>query len=306
MTSELEKSLAQELLQEKRRDRRWRNVRSLLWLIVAMVYGALIFDLRLPQRDIKGPYVSLVRLNGMIMPGANFSAQKAIPALNAAFRDRDAKGVIILINSPGGSPVQASILHDRILNLKQRYHKKVAVVGEDALASGGYLVATAADKIFVNRDTLTGSIGVVFSGFGFVDLMNKVGVTRRIYTAGEHKDRLDPFEPANPADITKLKQVMDSVHQTFIRDVEAGRGDRLKGDRAQLFSGDFWSGEQAVALGLADGTANVWEVVRQEFKAKSMKDYTPRPPLFADIAGALGTTLGFNLQHDVPVKTQAF
>lgn len=306
MTQALEQSLTAELLAEKRRDRRWRTVRSLLWLVVVIVYGVVLFGPDMTTPTLKGPYVSLVRLNGMIMPGASFSAQKAIPVLDAAFRDRNARGVVIVINSPGGSPVQASILHDRILTLKQRYHKKVAVVGEDALASGGYLVATAADKIFVNRDTLTGSIGVVFSGFGFVDLMNKVGVSRRVYTAGENKDRLDPFEPVNPADVAKLKQVMDSVHQTFIRDVETGRGDRLKGDRSQLFSGDFWSGEQAVALGLADGTANLWEVLRQEFKAKTMKDYTPRPSVFSDLAGSLGTTLGFNLQHEVPVKAQAF
>ena len=296
--------LAQEFLTEKRRDRRWRNLRSFIWLAVIIIYGYFLFDFDTPSTTLKGPYVSLVRLNGIIMPGTPFSAQKVIPMLDAAFADHNAKGVVIVINSPGGSPVQASIIHDRIMTLKARYHKKVAVVGEDSLASGAYLVATAADKIFVNRDTLTGSIGVIYSGFGFVDAMTKLGVSRRVYTAGEHKDRLDPFEKADPADIEKLKSVMASVHQSFINDVIQGRGSRLKGDQKTLFSGDFWSGSQAVALGLADGTANVWEVVKQEFGAKSMKNYTPRPSLLNDIANNLGSEL--HLMHDAPVKTQAF
>ena len=305
MNNDLEQNLARDLIREKRRDRLWRNLRALLWIVIALVYAYFIFGFDSKSASLKGPYVSLVRLSGVIMPGSSFSAQKALPVLDNAFKDHASRGVVIVINSPGGSPVQASIIHDRILALKKRYHKKVVAVGEDTLASGGYLVATAADKIFVNRDTLTGSIGVIFSSFGFVDAISKLGITRRVYTAGSNKDRLDPFEVANPEDVAKLKQVLDQVHQSFIQDVVAGRGERLIGDHEKLFSGDFWSGQQAVQLGLADGTDNLWVIVKKEFGAKSMKDFSARSSLLSDLAGSIGSELTLRLTES-PLKEQAF
>ncbi len=232
------------------------------------------------------------------MPDSDFSAEKILPQLNDAFADSTSKGVVLLINSPGGSPVQASIIHDKILSLKQQYKKKVIVVAEDTLASGSYLVATAADKIFVNADTLTGSIGVIMEGFGANEAMAKLGIQRRVFTAGENKDRLDPFEPLKPEDVAKVKVVLDQVHQNFINDVLTGRQGKLKGDQNQLFSGDFWSGEQAVKLGLADDTLTMWDAMQQEFNTRYYRDYSVKPSLLNALISGVGTQLhlGFS-QH---------
>ncbi|MCX7126305.1 MAG: S49 family peptidase [Gammaproteobacteria bacterium] len=231
--STLESGLIQALLSEQKSARRWKNARFFVWLIIFL---CLLYALIGPSsngfetNDKDKSYVSLVRLNGEIMASSNFSASKVIPELTAAFRDKESKGVILLINSPGGSPVQASMIHDKIMQLKEKYHKEVIVVGEDTLASGAYLVATAADKIYVNADTVTGSIGVIMEGFGFSDVMKKIGISRRVFTAGAHKDRLDPFESINPKDQEKIQHILDSVHQDFIADVTEGRKGKLNGD----------------------------------------------------------------------------
>ncbi len=265
--------LVKSLLADRRAERRWRFIRWCFWLI--LIAGALIWGFYPDNSDESSnhPYVSMVTLNGMIMPGSNFSAASVIPLLNKAFGDKNARGVILLINSPGGSPVQSSIIHDKIIQLKNKYHKKVIVVGEDVLASGAYLISTAADKIYVNEDTVTGSVGVIMNGFGFVDILKKVGVTRRVFTAGTNKDRLDPFEPVDPKDQEKMQSVLNEVHQNFIQDVLDGRGNRLQGDTQQLFSGDFWVGRSAVKLGLADGIGDVWSVAKQEFGVEHYQEY---------------------------------
>lgn len=309
MAHEIEHHLTQTLLREKRRDRLWRNIRSFLWIFIALLYAYFIFNTTAAHehKNPKGPYVSLVRLTGTIMPGTSFSAKKVLPTLQKAFSDKQAKGIILLINSPGGSAVQASIIHDRIIALKKQYHKKVVVVAEDMLASGGYLIATAADKIFVNPDTLTGSIGVIFSGFGFVDAMSKLGITRRVYTAGDSKDRLDPFEKTNPEDIEKIKSVLAEVHQGFIKNVVNGRGKRLNKNQASLFSGDFWSGKTAVKLGLVDGTENLWVVIKKEFHAKYYKDYSPHPSLLTTFFSGVNDELHLNLlQSKSPLQAEAY
>lgn len=306
----LEKNLIDGLIRDRRADRRWRNIRFIGWMFILLLYAILIFS---PSRDTavpsfkNQPYVSLVRLNGIIMPGSDFSARKVVPELIKAFRDTRSKGVVLVVNSPGGSPVQASIIHDKIEFLKKQYHKKVVVVGEDALASGAYLVATAADTIYVNRDTLTGSIGVIMSGFGFSDAIQKLGITRRVFTAGENKDRLDPFKPLTPADVEKVKTVLDDVHKDFVNDVVEGRGSRLHGNPEELFSGDFWSGSQAVKLGLVDGTANLWTVLRKEFNVKYYRDYTSHGNLIAQILKGAETQLHLHLMYDgSPLKAEAF
>ncbi len=305
----LESTVAKSLLNDRRSDRRWRNIRFAGWMFILILYAILIFAPTSTQTATKktGPYVSLIRLSGIIMANTSFSAQRVIPELQNAFSDNNAKGVVLLINSPGGSPVQASIIHDKIMELKQEYHKKVVVVGEDALASGAYLVATAADKIYVNRDTLTGSIGVVMSGFGFVDTLKKVGMTRRLFTAGENKDRLDPFEPLNPEDVDKVKSVLSGVHQNFIADVEAGRGNLLKGARQEIFSGDFWTGDGAVKLGLADGTGNLWNVLKQEFDVKHYRDYTKQASFLQSLFHDAASELNLHLMNETaPIREQAY
>ena len=220
-----------------------------------------------------------------------------IPLLNEAFRDKNAKGVVLLINSPGGSAVQASIIHDKIEALKKQYHKRVVVVGVDALASGAYLVSTAADEIYVNKDTLTGSIGVVMGGFGFVDAIQKLGITRRVFTAGSNKDRLDPFRPLTDQDKLKLHQILNEVHQNFIDDVLQGRRGKLRGNENELFSGDFWTGQQAVRLGLVDGTANLWTVMKKQFDVEHYKLYAPRPSLLQILTSNVESKLNLQLEN---------
>lgn len=306
----LEKELVNSLLSDRRRERVWRNIRFVVYACILLGYLSLF----LPKLNVAGdlkkekPYVSLVRLNGEIDPTGDFSARKVIPQLTAAFMDKRAKGVILLINSPGGSPVQASIIHDKIEQLKTKYHKTVIVMGEDLLASGAYLISTAADKIYVNDDTVTGSIGVIMDGFGFSDLMHKIGIDRRVFTAGDNKDRMDPFLPMNPADKAKLKIVLDDVHQNFIDDVEAGRKGKLNGDPKELFSGDFWTGQEAVKLGLVDGTGNLWDVAKKEFNVQRYKDYSRQPGLLEILLRGASESLHLPalglLAPNAPIKTE--
>ncbi len=302
----IEETIVKDFLADRRRERSWRNIRwagyMVVWLLLLFLLFALVgFGFSSKSEVGAGqPYVALIRMTGIIMPETDFSAEKMVPQLNQAFADSSAKGVVLVINSPGGSPVQASIIHDKIMALKAQYKKKVIVVGEDALASGSYLVATAADKIFVNSSTLTGSIGVIMEGFGANDAIAKIGIQRRVFTAGDHKDRLDPFEPLNPADVEKVKGVLAQVHQNFIDDVLKGRDGKLQGDQKELFSGDFWSGEQAVKLGLADGNLNLWDVLDQEFHTKYYKDYSVKPSLLESLLTNVGTELHlrFSQQFD--------
>lgn len=271
-------TLIQDLLKEKRRDRFWKTLRSLLWAAIFgyLIYG--IFNFNSEADSSTSPltgrkYVSLVRIDGMIAPGGDFSAEALLPNLKRAFADSKASGVLIEINSPGGTPVQSAIIHDAILSYKAKYKKKVIVVGEDMMTSGAYFIAVAGDKIYANPNTLTGSIGVIMKGFGFVDAIKKLGIERRVYTAGENKDRLDPFLPQNPDDLKKVMEVEAQVHKNFVQAVEAGRQGKLKGDEKTLFSGDFWSGDQALQLGLIDGLGNMTDVAHNEFGTGTFKQY---------------------------------
>lgn len=304
--STIQDTLLEALVTERQRDRRWRQIKTGIWAFLIFFIVVLLFAGPRHGAEFKNkPYVSILKLSGVIMPGARFSAEKVLPNLNAAFEDKKSKGVILVINSPGGSPVQASIIHDRILYLKKKYNKPVVVIGRDMLASGAYLVSTAADKIFVNRDTVTGSIGVIMSGFGFTDAIQKLGVSRRVFTAGVNKDRLDPFKPMSAADKAKIQTVLDAVHQDFINDVVAGRGDRLHGDKKMLFSGDFWSGTRATQLGLVDGTSNLWDVMHQVFKVENYRDYSVRPTFVESLVKGAETRLHVNFGTQSQLTLQA-
>ncbi len=308
-TDNTQQNLLEDLVKEKRRDRRWKTLRFFFGFILFFIYASILIFALVPHDETLAnpskPYVSLLKLNGEIMPGSEFSADLVVAELNKAFADKASRGVVLLINSPGGSPVQAAIIHDKILELKKQYHKPVAVVAEDMLASGAYLVAVAADKIYVNKDTITGSIGVIMNGFGMDDAIKKIGINRRVFTAGTNKDRLDPFKPLRPQDITKVKTLLTSVHKDFIDYVKSGRGNKLALNNPDLFSGDFWTGEQAVKLGLADGTENLWVVLQKEFGADQYKDFSVKPTLLAHFMKGIRGELNFHLLgNPVPVRDE--
>ncbi len=273
--NDISSDLVIELLREKRADRRWRNIRFVAWFVLISIVVYQVLSVGTPDTPFVGKnnYAALIRLDGMIAPEKSFSGEEVIPILRAAFSDKHANGVIIDINSPGGTPVQAAMIHDAIIYYKKKYNKKVIVVGEDMLTSGAYYVAVAADKIYVNPNTLTGSIGVIMKGFGFVDLMKKLGVERRVYIAGNDKDRLDPFLPQSPGDLAKIRTVMTEVQGNFIKAVEEGRKGKLHGKPEELFTGDFWSGQAAQNLGLVDGLGNLLDVSQKEFKTTELREF---------------------------------
>jgi protease IV len=306
----LEKQLVDGLLNDRKKDRRWRNIRFFVVIIFIVLYSLAIFmgsSMRHKQAgafDAKAGYVALIRLNGAIAAGKPFSADAVVPQLNRAFRDKEAKGVVLVINSPGGSPVQAGIIHDKIMQLKKKFHKTVIVLGVDSLASGAYLVAVAADKIYVHPDTLTGSIGVLMSGFGFTDAIKKLGITRRVFTSGENKVRLDHFEPVTAQSREKIQRVLNEVHKNFIQYVVKGRKGRLHGNSKELFSGDFWTGSQAVKLGLVDGTGNLWTILENNFQVDQYKNYSHRPSFLSNLVTDLKSEIHFSLENHTTVKEE--
>lgn len=280
-------TLVSEVLQERKKERWLKTIRFVLWFsLIAFI----TFQVLRPSNNTtfsQTNHVALIRLDGMIATGREFSADVVIPILQEAFSDKSTVGVLININSPGGTPVQSAIIHDEILRLKAKYHKKVVVVGEDLLTSGAYFVSVAADKIYVNESTLTGSIGVVMKGFGFVEAMKKIGIERRVYVSGNNKDRLDPFLPQNPDDAQKIASVMEEVHQHFIQAVLTGRKGKLKADAKVLFNGDFWSGSTAIKLGLADGLGSWTSVLIKEWGKTPYQEYGGSNNFFRMLSGQL-------------------
>ena len=300
-SQDVSSDLVKELLKEKRSDRFWKNIRFFIILFVIGIVAWQVFREGAPKAiDGSGDkgYVALIRLNGMIAPEENFSAKEVLPVLKEAFEDTNSKGIILDINSGGGTPVQASIIHDAIVDMKKKYHKKVVVVGEDLMASGAYFVAVAADKIYVNPNTMTGSIGVIMKGFGFPELIKKIGVERRVYTAGANKDRLDPFLPQNKEDLEKIASVISEVHANFIQSVTEGRKGKLQGDTKELFSGDFWSGQSALKLGLVDALGNLSDAMDKEFHVSQYKDYSGSGSLLKSLAGQMGMSFGTAITND--------
>jgi protease-4 len=291
---------------ELKRERFWRNVRTVV-IAVGLAMGPLylwMMDKQYNRNRISDDYVAMVRVSGVIGPDHAANAERIGNALERAFKDEKAKGVIVAINSPGGSPVQSSIIHDKLVELRQSFpDRKVWAVGEDMLTSGAYFIAVAAPKICVNRSTLTGSIGVIRDGWGLDKVIQRFDIERRVFTAGGAKDRLDMFKPLTPEDREKVRQLLDAVHEHFKSVVRAGRGDRLKASEAQLYTGDFWTGDEAVRLGLADRLCDVNAIMAEEFGVGDAKDYTPPPSLLTSLAGAFGTALAERLQgSSAPVQ----
>jgi protease-4 len=288
--------LVMSLQSEQRKSRRW----GIFFKTLTFLYlFALLFLLRSPLEagldSGVGAHTALIEINGPIAADEAANADSIVTALRDAFETESAKGVVLRINSPGGSPVQAGYINDEIERLRGVYpDKKVYAVIMDIGASGAYYIAAAADEIYADKASLVGSIGVVAGGFGFTDLMDKLGVERRLYTAGENKAFLDPFSPEEKEEVTFWQDVLDTTHQQFIEQVREGRGDRLKDD-PRLFSGLIWTGEQAVELGLVDGLGSASHVARQVVGEEELVDYSRRPSPIQQIVEKLGASAGSSI-----------
>jgi len=283
---------ARDYLRDRRSDRRWRIFFRLAWLGVFLLIAlALLENQRSQHNAPSGPHTALVELRGEIAAEGEASAENIVSGLTSAFEDAGAQAVVIRINSPGGSPVQAGIINDEIRRLKVKHAKKVYAVVEESCASGAYYVAVAADNIYVDKASIVGSIGVLMDGFGFTGTMDKLGVERRLLTAGSNKGMLDPFSPVSETQRVYVQTMLDQIHQQFIAVVKQGRGKRLKED-ANTFSGLFWNGEQAVQLGLADGFGNLDFVAREVVKAEEVIDYTPTENVAERLAKRFGASIG--------------
>ena len=285
--------LAEEGLREQRLARRWGIFFKLLtfaFLLLALfVTLGTLFE---HEASCAGKCTAVVELRGELDTDELASAENVIAGLQAAFKNKGTQGVILRINSPGGSPVQAGQINDEIRRLRGKYpDTPIYTVVEEVCASGAYYVAVATDKIYVDKASMIGSIGVIMDGFGFVGAMDKLGVERRAFTAGDNKAFLDPFAPLVPEQRDYAQKLLDEIHQQFIAAVKAGRGDRLK-DSPELFSGLVWSGARGVELGLADALGSVGYVAREVIKAEDVVDFSVQESLTERLVRKFGTTLG--------------
>ena len=286
--------LGRELLAERRTDRRWRLFFRLAWLGLFAVLAWGLLSQQGHSSAPSGPHTALVEVRGEIALDTEASAEGLVGALKTAFEDVGAQAVVLRINSPGGSPVQAGIINDEILRLKAKHKKPVYAVVEEMCASGAYYIAVAADEIYVDKASLVGSIGVLIDGFGFADIMAKAGVERRLLTAGANKGMLDPFSPQNDKHRAYAQAMIDQIHQQFIATVKAGRGKRLK-ETPDTFSGLFWNGDEAIRQGLADKLGNLDYVAREVIKAEEIIDYTPKENVAERLAKRFGAAMGESL-----------
>lgn len=289
-------------LEEQRRARRWKIFFRLAWL-GAFVLFVSQFHGNFAGTPLggAGPHTALIEIKGMIDTEGESSADHIVEALQQAFADPRTAGVVLRINSPGGSPVQAGIIFEEVRRLKAKHAQTpVIAVVEEICASGGYYIAASADKIFVDRASLIGSIGVLMDGFGFVDTMKKLGVERRLLTAGDNKAFLDSFSPASERHRAHAQAMLNDIHQQFIDAVKTGRGDRLKDD-PQLFSGLVWSGARSVELGLADGIGSLSYVAREVVKAEDIVDFSRHE----NIADRLVRRLGAQVSQSVALGVRS-
>ncbi len=290
-----ERSLLERLafasLKEQRAARRWKIFTRLTWLGFFIVLAWLLLLRAAPTTDTTTRHTAVVEIKGEIASGADASAESIVAAMRSAFEDEGAQAVVLLINSPGGSPVQAGMINDEILRLKAKHNKPIYAVVEEACASAAYYIAVGADKIFVDKASIVGSIGVLMDGFGFTGLMDKLGVERRLLTAGANKGFLDPFSPMSEHQRALAQAMLDTIHQQFIGVVKKGRGERLK-ETPETFSGLFWSGEQAVQMGLADQLGSLDYVARDVVKAEEIVDYTRRENVAERLAKRFGAAMG--------------
>ncbi len=297
--SVLEK-MALELVAERRTSRRWSIFFRLIFLAYFTALAVYLFGW-MPGTESdtggSGRHTALVSIDGTIAADGENNAESVNQALRNAFADKASAGVVLAINSPGGSPVQSGLIYREIRRLRSEYPDKrlIAVVGE-MCASGGYYVAAAADQIYVDQASLVGSIGVLMNGFGYTGTMQKLGVERRLYTAGEHKGFLDPFTPVAPGERAHIQEMLGEIHGQFISAVKQGRGEKLA-KQADLFSGLVWTGERAVELGLADQIGSVAEVARDVFGAKKIVQFRRERSIVERVADKVGVTAAAILKN---------
>ena len=284
---ELVTRLATAALKEQRRARLW----GIFFKLLAFGYVTLILLMAVDWKRGDGTgtkHTAMVEVSGLIAPGNDASAERITGALQAAFKDKNTQGVVVRCNSPGGSPVQAQTIYDEMKRLRKKHPEiPLYAVIEDVCASGGYFVAVGADRIFVGKASIVGSIGVLMNGFGFTGLMEKLGIERRLITAGDNKGMLDPFSPLDEKDKEHVKQLMGEIHQQFIGVVREGRGKRLK-EAPEVFSGLIWTGQKSIELGLADGIGSLDSVARDVVKAEVIVDFTQKEGLAEKFAKRFG------------------
>lgn len=298
-TRELLEKLATESLVERRRARRWSIFFRLTYLLLFIVGGLAVLGALGTGLGVVGSHAAVIEIRGTIEEGGSNSAERINDALLSAF-ESDAVGVILRINSPGGSPVQAGIIYEEIRRLRGQYPDiPIYTVVEDICASGGYYIAAATDRIYVNKASLIGSIGVVIDQFGFAEAIDKLGIERRVLTAGENKAFLDPFSPLQPEHVEHAKAMLAEIHGQFIEAVKQGRGQRLK-EVPGLFSGLIWTGARGLEIGLADAFGSVQSVARDVIKAERLADFTQREGFAERFAKRLGSTMADLLQPVAP------
>lgn len=291
---DLVERLAGDALVERRRARRW----GILFKLLTFAYLFVVLLLLLPkewsgQAMSDKRHTALIELDGVIANDSKASADNVVTGLRNAFEDANTRAVILRINSPGGSPVQSSDIHKEMLRLRAKYPDiPLYAVVSDICASGGYFVASAADKIFVNESSIIGSIGVLMNGFGFVDAMSELGVERRLMTAGTHKGILDPFSPLSEFDKEHASRLLGDLHGSFIEAVKTGRGDRLKGVEQDLFSGLYWSGGEGITLGLADAIGSAGYVAREVVGEEEIVNFTARRDPIERLVHRFGAAVG--------------
>ena len=283
--------LVQSNLKEQQATRRWKMGLRLGWLLLWLLVLWQVFSHNQTSTSITKPHTALVNIKGEIADGADASAENVVASMRAALEDSGSQALILLINSPGGSPVQAGIISDEIVRLKELHRKPIYAVVEESCASAAYYIAAATDKIYVNKASIVGSIGVLMDGFGFTGLMDKLGVERRLMTAGENKGFLDPFSPQTEAQRKHAQFMLNHIHSQFIAVVKKGRGDRLK-ETPDMFSGLFWTGQQAVDLGLADELASLDHVAREVVKAEDLVDYSRHDNVAERLVKRFGAAMG--------------
>lgn len=294
--------LAFATLTEQKRARRWKIFFRLVFLLVL---AGFLFLPSTPWQD-KGltsipgrSHTAIVEITGIIFEGSQASADTIISGLQAAVNDSGTKGIILKINSPGGSPVQAAYVYDEIRKIKKSHPDlPIHAVVSDVCASGGYYIAAAADNIYVNQSSIIGSIGVIMNGFGFVDTMAKLGIERRLMTAGTHKGMLDPFSPVVKSEKEHIQNLLNGIHQNFIKAVREGRGSRLK-ESPEVFSGLVWTGAESIKFGIADGFGTTRSVAKELIGEGNIVDFTQRESIFNQFSRGVGTSLGQSLLDKV-------